>query len=228
MRTLLLSLPLIAFAGLLAVPEAGAAEAAAESRSTTTQLADRDDDGRAARSRPDARRDDDRRGRDGRVEDRSRSGRVEDRSRRGRDDGWERRDDRRRDDRAYDRRGGRSGDRGRHLGHSRGSSRHGGFPFLGGGRGVELHELPRYSDVDARDLSRILGRNTFRRLEDEARRAGLRGPLHGVLSSRGHALRLDIAAGNVFVGRLIDRNGDWVIDEGRASDQFHRGHRQRR
>lgn len=219
MRTLLLSLPLVALAGLLAVPEAGAADAAAERRSTTSQLADRDDEGRAARSRPGARRDDDRRGRDGRVEDRSR---------RGRDDGWERRDDRRRDDRAYDRRGGRSEDRGRRRDHVRGSSRHGGFPFLGGGRGLELYELPRYSDVDARDLSRILGRRAYRRLEDETRRAGLRGPLHGVLSSRGHALRLDIAAGNVFVGRLIDRNGDWVIDEGRGSDQFHRGHWRRR
>jgi hypothetical protein len=210
MRTLLLSLPLIALAGFLAAPEAGAAEAAVERRPATSQLADRDDDGRAARSRPGGGRVDDRRGHDGRVEDRSRSGR---------DDGWERRDDRR---------GGRDHDRGRHLGHSRGGTRDGGFPFLGGGRGLVLYELPRHSDVDARDLSRILGRNAYRRLEDETRRAGLRGPLHGVLSSRGHALRLDVAAGNVFVGRLIDRNGDWIIDEGRASEQFHSGHWRRR
>jgi hypothetical protein len=206
MRTLLLSLPLIALAGLLAVPEAGAAEAAAKRRPATSQLADRDDQGRAARSRPGVGRVDDRRDRDGRVEDRSRSGR--------RDDGWQRRPDRR---------GGRDHDRGRHLGHSRGSSRHGGFPFLGGGRGVELFELPRHSDLDARDLSRILGRNAFRRLEDETRRTGLRGPLHGVLSTRGHDLRLDISAGNVFIGRLIDHDGDWVIDEGRASDSFRHG-----
>jgi hypothetical protein len=193
MRTRLLSLPLIALAGLLAVPEAGATEAAAQRRPAPSQLTDRDDQGRAARARP----------RDGHVDERSR-----------RDDGWERRDARR---------GGRYEDRGRIRGDSRGWSRQQGFPFLGGGRGLELYELPRHSRVDARDLSRILGRNAFRRLEDESRRAGLRGPLHGVLSTRGRDLRLDISAGNVFVGRLIDRNGDWVIDEGRASEQFRQG-----
>lgn len=227
MRARLLSLPLIALAALLAVPESGAAEAAAKPRSTTSHLTDRDDDGRAARSRPRDRRDDDRDDRDDRVEDRSRAerrgDRAEDRSRAERrdrrDDGWERRGDRR---------GGRYEDRGRHRGDSRGWSRHDGFPFLGGGRGVELYELPRYSDLDSRDLSRILGRHAYRQLEHEARRAGLRGPLHGVLSDRGHNLRLDISVGNVFVGRLLDRDGDWVIDEGRASDQFRRGHGRRR
>lgn len=204
MRTQLLSLPLIALAGLLAVPEAGAAEAAAQRRPATSQLVDLDDQGRAARSRPGAR-----------VEDRrDRDARAEDRSRRGRDDGWERRGSRR---------DGRYDDRGRIRGDSRGRSSQHAFPFLGGGRGLELYELPRHSRVDARDLSRILGRNAFRRLESESRRAGLRGPLHGVLSTRGRDLRLDISAGNVFIGRLIDRNGDWVIDEGRASEQFRQG-----
>lgn len=44
-----------------------------------------------------------------------------------------------------------------------------------------------------------------------------------MLSTRGRDLRLDVSVGNVFVGRLIDTNGDWVIDEGRVSDQFRHG-----
>lgn len=208
MRNRLLSLLPIAFAAAVAavavaVPEP--ADAAEVRRPAASHLADRDDDGRAARSRPGVVYRDDRDGRRG--DDR-------------RDDGWYSRNDRR-----DDRRGRGYGDNGRWDDRrDRGWSRHrgGAFPFLGGARGLELHALPRYSDLDGRDLERILGRRAFDRLEHEARRAGLGGPFWGVLSTRGHDLRLDLSVGNVFVGRLIDRNGDWVIDESRASEQFHR------
>jgi hypothetical protein len=167
-------------------------EAAEVRRSAASRVADRDDDRGAARTRPGVIHRDTRQ-----------------------NDDWTHRDDRRRgggEDRRWSSRGG-----------DRGRSRHvGAFPFLGGGRGLVLQALPRYSHLDARDLERILGRNAFRRLEAESRRAGLRGSQHGVLSTRGRDLRLDISVGNVFVGRLIDRNGDWVIDESRASDHFHR------
>lgn len=200
----LLSLLPIAFTAAAALVAAPNSEAAEVRRPTASQLADRDDDGRAARSRPDVVVRDQRDGRRGDSRD--------DR----RDEGWYRRDDRRA--RGYDDHG--RWDNGNHRGRSR--QRGGAFPFLGGARGLELQALPRYSDLDGRDLERILGRRAFDRLEDEARRSGLGGPIWGVLSARGHDLRLDLSVGNVFVGRLIDRNGDWVIDESRASDQFHR------
>lgn len=199
MRLRLLSPVLIAFGVLLAVPPADAAEAAAEPRrAAASHLADRDDDGRAARSRPDVV-----------VRDRR-----DDRSRR--DGDWVSRDARR----------GRSDDRrdDRHRGRGRGRSRvQADFPFLGGGYGLEFQALPRYSRLDGRDLERILGRRTFDRLEREVRRAGLRGPLQGMVTARGHAIRLDLSAGNIFLGRLIDHDGDWRIDESRASDQFRHG-----
>ncbi|HEX6201950.1 MAG TPA: hypothetical protein VF100_03035 [Thermoanaerobaculia bacterium] len=205
MRLRLLSPVLIAFGVLLAVPPADAAEAR---RAAASPLADRDDDGRAARSRPDVVVRDDRDRRD----DRSR-----------RDGDWDRRDDRSRRDGDWvyrDARRGRSDDRHRGRGRSRVQAD---FPFLGGGYGLEFQALPRYSRLDGRDLERILGRRAFDRLEREVRRAGLRGPLHGMVTARGHAIRLDLSAGNVFLGRLIDHDGDWRIDESRASDVFHRG-----
>ena len=210
MRLRLFSLVLIAFAVLLAVPPADAAEAR---RSTAPHRADRDDDGRAARSRPDVIARDER---DRRDERSRRDGDWDRRDRRDRRDGdWVHRDDHR--GRRHDDRWGERGRRGR------GRSHHGAFPFLGGGYGLELQALPRYSHLDGRDIERILGRRTFDRLESELRHAGLRGPIHGMLTHRGHDLRLDISAGNVFLGRLIDHDGDWFIDESRASDQFRHG-----
>lgn len=210
MRLRLYSPILIAFGVLLAVPPAGAAEAPAEPRRSTSQLADRDDDGRAARSRPGVILRDERDRRD----DRSRRDGDWERDRRGREGDWVTRDARR----------GRSDDRRRDDRARRGRSRvHADFPFLGGGYGLPFQALPRYSHLEARDLDRILGRRAFDRLESEIRRAGLRGPIRGLLSTRGRTLRLDVSAGNVFLGRLIDHDGDWFVDESRASDVWRQG-----
>ncbi|HEX2164340.1 MAG TPA: hypothetical protein VHM02_10360 [Thermoanaerobaculia bacterium] len=220
---------ILALAALAAVPavDAGAAEAQPRNASAALQLADRDDDRRAARTRP-RDRDDDRYDRD---DDRRRGDRD-------RDDDWY--DDRydRDDHRSWERRGRRGASRipPGHLpppGYCRDwlpgvppgrqpppyPCGRAAFPFLGGGHGVVLHELPRYRDLDARDLERILGRGAYRRLEDEVRHLGIGGRLGGQLDVRAGALRLDLAAGRTFLGRLVDRDGDWVIDEVRPSDQ---------
>jgi len=95
-----------------------------------------------------------------------------------------------------------------------------GFPFLGGGRGVRLDNWPRTRYMDERELAHVLGRDTVRRLEADVRAQGLPTDLRGVWDDRDGRAKLDLSAGRIFIGRLIDYNRDGVFDEARVSDQF--------
>ena len=96
-----------------------------------------------------------------------------------------------------------------------------GFPFLGGGHGVRLQNWPRTRFMNERELQHVLGRDTFRQLERDVRAQGLPTNVSGVWDDRDGRAKLDLSAGRIFIGRLIDHNRDGVFDEARPSRQFH-------
>jgi hypothetical protein len=74
---------------------------------------------------------------------------------------------------------------------------------------------PRYDargDLGRSVLESILGRRVYDRFDDQRSRLGVRAPLVGYWSESRNGLVLDLFAGGVQIGQVLDRNRDGRAD----------------
>jgi hypothetical protein len=83
------------------------------------------------------------------------------------------------------------------------------------GWGDVIVRRPRYDargDLGRSVLESILGRRVYDRFDDQRSRLGVRAPLVGYWSESRNGLVLDLFAGGVQIGQVLDRNRDGRAD----------------